>query len=437
MTTPSPHPRSRRLAPLLAIGVLTITAALVSCRSFAPSSSVESVEAEPEVRVRILARSAQVVVAGPAFIRVTDENDGTDILNAPLTLLPWPDKTRGLRVTDARGTTWSIPSGVHLAGVSSDGKPVPTPLELAGAKYLGSLFVRPSVGEPGGLDAINITPIEPYIAGVISKELYPRWPEETFCVQAVCARSYALHQSRRARASGRDYDLEATTADQVFPGLTDHVAANNAARRTRGIILTYRGAVLRTYYSSTCGGRSSSARDVWGLADGLAYNRLAPLQAHARDVACQPSPLYRWEVSRSVDDLSRRIAAWGKANSMSIRRLGRVRSIRVEKANDQGRPVRYAIVDDLGRSFLLAAEQLRVASNFAVPELPPIERATRVHSGDFTVRVEAESVTISGRGFGHGVGMCQFCAKGMSDEGVDWRTMLKAFYPGATFDRAF
>lgn len=433
---PDPIHFARRFAPLLALFSLCAAASLVSCRALGPSPAAAD-EAEPLVRVRIRADADQVAVSGPAMIRVTDEEGGTDIMNGPLTLSAWPDKTRGVRVTDARGTMWSIPSGVTLSAVDEGGRPDPTPLHVDDARYVGSLFIRPSRSSNGRLDAINITPIEPYLAGVISKELYPRWPEETFCVQAVCARSYALHQSRRARSSGRDFDLEATTADQVFPGLTEHIAANHAVRRTRGIVLSYRGSVLRTYYSSTCGGRTANARDVWGTGDGVEYNRLAPLQAHARDIACQESPLFRWEVRRSIDDLSRRLHAWGEANRMTIARLGRIIAIRIAHENDQGRPSRFEVRDDLGRTYTLSAERFRVAANFPVEGLPAIERATRVHSSDVAVRIDGDSVVLSGRGFGHGVGMCQFCAKGLSDQGMDWRTMLKSFYPGASFDRAY
>lgn len=68
--------------------------------------------------------------------------------------------------------------------------------------------------------------------------------------------------------------------------------------------------------------------------------------------------------------------------------------------------------------------------NAAAP-IPDIDRKTRVNSSDFEVRVNGEKVTFSGRGFGHGVGLCQYCAKAMAERGDDWRVMLARFYPGA------
>jgi stage II sporulation protein D len=85
----------------------------------------------------------------------------------------------------------------------------------------------------------------------------------------------------------------------------------------------------------------------------------------------------------------------------------------------------------------LSAEELREACNEAVSGLAPITRENRVHSGDLTVRVWASEVEISGRGWGHAVGMCQWCAKGFADLGWDWRKMIGTFYPESSVEKAY
>jgi stage II sporulation protein D len=67
----------------------------------------------------------------------------------------------------------------------------------------------------------------------------------------------------------------------------------------------------------------------------------------------------------------------------------------------------------------------------------PVTEATRVHSSDAEVEVWANQVKFHGRGWGHGVGMCQWCAKGFADLGWDWSRMLKEFYPGAVVAEAY
>jgi SpoIID/LytB domain protein len=110
--------------------------------------------------------------------------------------------------------------------------------------------------------------------------------------------------------------------------------------------------------------------------------------------------------------------------------LTRVRSIEARDRNEAGRPDTYSIVTDTGREYAMAPEELREAANWSVSGLEPITRENRFHSGDVEVIVRADSVRIIGRGFGHGVGMCQWCAKGMADSGMDWRSMIEQFYPG-------
>jgi stage II sporulation protein D len=65
------------------------------------------------------------------------------------------------------------------------------------------------------------------------------------------------------------------------------------------------------------------------------------------------------------------------------------------------------------------------------PMLPEITRSTRVVSSDIQIAIAGDRAIITGRGFGHGVGLCQYCAKGFAERGDDWRTMIERFYPGA------
>src|SRR5690606_21035761 len=147
---------------------------------------------------------------------------------------------------------------------------------------------------------------ESYLPGVVAKELYQTWPLPTFQAQAVCARSYALHERGRARAAGRLFDVEATTQDQVFAGATDLPVAHSAVESTRGQVITYRGGVLRAYYSSTSGGRAASAADTWPTGPGFEFNQAFPLQAAPRQYFDQASPAYRWTRDLGLERLSLR-----------------------------------------------------------------------------------------------------------------------------------
>jgi stage II sporulation protein D len=80
--------------------------------------------------------------------------------------------------------------------------------------------------------------------------------------------------------------------------------------------------------------------------------------------------------------------------------------------------------------FTLSAEQFRVACNSG-PGLPLMERNGRLPSNDVEVRIEGRTAVFAGRGFGHGVGGCQYGFEGFASRGEEWGTILARFYPGA------
>ena len=175
------------------------------------------------------------------------------------------------------------------------------------------------------------------------------------------------------------------------------------------------------------------------------FNAAAPLQAlppgaggwAEGDCGCQTAPLYRWEVRRSARDLSRRIRAWGQTALHPIRRLKTVTAIEVETTNPMGRPNRFTLTDSAGKAYSLTSDELRVASNTRVAKLSTPSLRQRAKSNDLAFEITGDRVDISGRGFGHGVGMCQFGAEGLSKRGWTWNQILERSYPGAQLERAY
>jgi SpoIID/LytB domain protein len=136
--------------------------------------------------------------------------------------------------------------------------------------------------------------------------------------------------------------------------------------------------------------------------------------------------------------------SFGQRQGLLIRAIKDLHSVEVMEWNMDGRPKRYKIIEPGGTWYHLSAEELRLACNASLPpgEGVAIDRASRVSSGDMTFVVSRAgqsggSAAISGRGFGHGVGMCQFCANGFARRGETWQTMLRRFYPGASIVRAY
>lgn len=434
----------RRPHHAAAAAIVAVLAAvgLWSCQP-TPSAGDSTLTAlrEPDVRVRIRQGVPRVELSGPAEFVLQPEHGKSAVLSGPLKV---EATASGCRITDGRGKaldyTGGSPIDVIGVGEGSADPSLAGRVKVDGTPYPGTIRILPrgdGTRTPARLDVVEVVPIETYLVGVVAAELYRDWPLTAFQVQAVCARTYALHERARAQRQGRDYDLESTTQDQAYNGGTPLPVAVQAVNDTRGVVLTWQGRLLRAYYSSTCGGRTASARDVWPTGQGYEFNLDAPIQAHRREVACDASPRFRWEAVRDRAEVSRRIREWGKANGSPVAKLGLLVSVSAAETNADGRPTKYTLSDDRRATYTLPAESLRQACNQTVAGLPELTRQTRVWSSDMEFVGKGNVVSIRGRGFGHGVGMCQFCTKGFADRGRSWRQIVLGFYPGAKLERAY
>lgn len=424
---------------------------------------IAAIVREPEMRVRVLAAVDRVTieaagsraqgllvqagVAGAAFDRargrlvdgpVTARRSGGEWIVSTGTGAAGTgvgnQESGGVRATD--GLAFGVASATDGGDLRVNGAPFPGRFWLV---------ARSDVSDRA-FDVIEYVGLESYLPGVVAKEMYAGWPAAAYRVQAVCARTYALHE--RARALGGSgaggagrrswFDVESTERDQAYVGTTRNKAAADAVRDTRGLVLADGGVLLRAYYSSTCGGRPMGAGSIWPTSTGWEFNGAPPLQVDApRATFCESSQAYRWQVTRTVEDVSKRIAAYGAANGLSIKALGNVRSIVPVEVNAAGRPVQFTIADDKGKTYKLNAEHLRQALNHPAEGLPAPERAAQARSGDVEFEMRAREIVIRGRGWGHGVGACQFCMNGMARRHWDYGRMLAHFYPGARLERLY
>lgn len=456
--TPDPVPRGyhspmpRRLARLVAV------LALLAVQSCAPGPEplpvrepprpterhagavtgppLASINTEPTLRVRV-ARGERVLSLQPV-----DRGDdvwlspggpvggGAQRFTPPVTVTSTGEAFR-VEAADGRSGTWTI-AALH-AGAESDLK-----ITTAGdAAYPGTVQLHHA---PGGIDAINHVPLETYLPGVLDRELYPNWRRQAFEAQAVAARSYALFEMSQSRRNGRRYDLESTTASQVYGGTSTNPTARAAVASTRGRVLAYDGRVVPAFYSSTTGGRGQDAAAVFTrIAD------IPPLRGRSRDTWGSISPHWTWgPIRRDLDTLARRLAAWGEANDHPVANLRGIRGLAVTARSRAGRPAAFRVTDTAGTSYTLRSEQFRFACNFATDgsaalNLPPLERDQRVMSSDlrFEPAPGGDAVVITGRGWGHGVGLGQWGAQHLATRGYDARAILAYYYPDAAVVRLY
>jgi stage II sporulation protein D len=419
-----------------------VTASLDRPFISAPATPPAAFQNEPEIRVRLLKGISTTRIDGPKQVVVRASTGGrSELVPAPVTI---SCGTEGFKIVDAKRGIHPWPFGVDLEILSSDaGAGIVTPtlnqsIKIDGSRQPGFASLRGKWSDaPRQFDVIVTMPIETYLPGVLTGELPRDWPRQSYEAQSVAARTYALHERERARRENRPYDVEANTNDQVYTGAGILPIAIEAVRSTRGNVVLSRGGLLRTYFSSTCGGRPASAGQVWPTGIGYEFNKAEPLQGQTRPAACSASKYYRWEVTRNDEELSTRLRLWGRAGKHEVGNITRIRKVEVADRNEAMRPNHYKVSDTSGQEFNLKAEEFRVACNQTGGSLPPITDRNRVLSGDVEVEVWATNVKIRGRGWGHGVGMCQFCARQFALEGKDWAAMMKLFYPGAEVKKLY
>jgi stage II sporulation protein D len=289
-------------------------------------------------------------------------------------------------------------NGSRLLGDALEAAGAPD-LRVGNRKVAGRVRVLARKGE---LLAVAVEPLEAYVAAVVSREASPQFHPEALAAMAVAARTYAVGVAAKPRDPA--YDVVATVEDQVFDGM-DGVAAvfREAADRTRGVVVRYRGELARTVYHSTCGGRTEDAGSAWGK--GVPYLRAQPCDD------CADSPVYRWQYRMSGAEGARVAKVLGVPPGKDLR-------IDVTGRTPSGRASRVRISSG-GVSRELQAAKFRNAAGYA-----------KVRSLKMEIVPVAGEWRFTGEGWGHGVGLCQFGANGMARRGAGFREILARYYPG-------
>jgi len=298
----------------------------------------------------------------------------------------------------------------------------PHVFNLNGSDYRGKLklIVNP---DGASFDVINLVPPEPYLAGVVGAEMPGYWEMEALKAQAIAARTYCFYIKKRFGAN-RDWDLKQTAAHQVYRGMSAESAQIwDAVNQTKGQVLSCKQAdgteeILPAYYSSTCGGHTENSRNVFGDSFETLIGVRCP---YCQDVA-KPKfffwPMVQFDKANVTARLLERYPA--------LKALGEITDVRSAGQTDHGDFVRLTnikLTGSTGKSDFLRAEDFRLA-------LDPSGRKLRSAAFQI-VELGAKWAFFSGRGWGHGVGLCQCGAEGMARKGQKAEQILAYYYPAS------
>ena len=251
---------------------------------------------------------------------------------------------------------------------------------------------------------VTNVPLEVYVARVLAGEGEPNAPEAATEALAVAIRTYAIVNMGRHRREG--FDLCDTTHCQVPRNAT--AATRRAAMATAGEILLFNGAPAIVYYSASCGGRSEDASEVWPGSN-LPYMRSVVDDVHDEDMP--------WTLDLSFRQIEQALTRAGFD--------GHLKDVRIEEHDRSGRVSRLRLRG-------LEPEEI-TGAQFRMAIGP-----TDVRSTAFSMTKQGTTLHLTGRGYGHGVGMCVIGAGRRARRGQTAEAILRTYYPGlriATLDR--
>ncbi len=312
------------------------------------------------------------------------------------------DKLTGRKVRDVNGSILTIDGQMIRMGM----KPVPNTLVLR-ASFVAD---RPRIDVVAALD------IEDYLKGVLPHEMPPEWPADALRAQAVASRTYVLEKIKERNRQNKFYHVESTVMDQVYNWLiptkeesTRAAAVRKALEETKSVVLANAsGKLVPAYFHADCGGKTEEASEVWGSQEAKSGT--------ATDAYCPFSPKAKWSWNLSSAEIYAKIRT-----ALKLPWEGDLKEITVSELTASGRVAKLAIVTREGVRHFISGAQFRSLVGF-----------DRLRSTAFTlVRQPSGQYKFDGRGYGHGVGLCQWGARKLANLGTNYKDILKHYYPTA------
>lgn len=298
-----------------------------------------------------------------------------------------------------------------------------------GLPWVVQRIMEPRVQEQGTivrlykheLDKVELIPMEDYITGVVAAEMPAEFPSEALKAQAVAARTYVV---KRMMAGGvvNNCHPSADTCDnpnhaQAWISREEmkerwgtvnyyryYYKIRMAVDDTAGEIVTFSGQPIDPVFHSSCGGQTENSEDVWKFE-----------VPYLRSVSCpydaDPEPVR--EVATTIVTVESKLGVNMQAVQAST---GSTKPIKILESTSTGRP-----------KLLLVGDKKLQASE--------IRQKLGLRSTNFTWQLAEDKVIFKTKGYGHGVGMCQYGARGLAEHGYDYKRILKHYYTGVQINK--
>ncbi len=341
---------------------------------------------------------------------------------------------------------------------------VKTETIFRGCTYYGG-FQYQRVGG-GNLTVSNVIGLEDYVQGVIVQEMSSSWPLEALKAQAVSARTYAYRNYTAGKHQSQGFDICNSTHCQVYYGM-DEVTSNSskAVEQTYGEYAWYNGSLIDAVYSSHDGGATESAVNVWGGNVAYLIGKADPYEASVASKV----PGYNWTVTYTAQELTDLLNSKGYTNAGIV-------DLQVTRTSPTGNAIEITFTDAAGKSWSKIRDDCRTflglrSIHYTVTSstggtssgggytvngdgtLSSLDGAYAIGGSNSTAQLgsgvyiidgsgqvsqatpsggggSSTVFTITGSGWGHNVGMSQWGAYAMAQQGYTYKDILTFYYTG-------
>lgn len=400
----------------------------------------------------LTAAGSWVVLAGPTGDLATAQGE----LAAVQALFPQatvytPTGSEGL-VIDGSGNPAFLVG--DLRGTLFEGTGTPAVAGFDGTLYRGALSVLPV--PDGNLSVVNTLGIDDYIQGVLPKEMSDSWPAAALEAQAVVSRTYAMAHLGEHASLG--FDVTATTSDQVYGGYSAEGPNSVAAvQATLGQILTYDGKPIDAFFFDDSGGATENSENVWetavpylrGVSEVPGYQpstwtrsfTAAAISSLLASEGNPIGPLLDLIPSGAAQTFSGRLLTLtfvGAQGTFTARKddirwvMGGLRSTLFTVASDAQATLLGAGGSSVAQPSLLGDVIQSASGTTTITQASGPLALLGSGGATKTLALIPTTYTLSGKGWGHGVGMAQEGAKYMADKGSPWQEIVLHYYTGVT-----
>jgi stage II sporulation protein D len=295
-------------------------------------------------------------------------------------------------------------------------------IDLGGTVYRGGMHIIADA--EGTISAINVLGVEDYLRGVLPYELgtVDREALEALKALAIVARTYVY--KRMLQPNNRDFHVYSDVKDQVYKGVrSEYLLSDRAVWETRGMAVLYQDTLAQCYYYSTCSGRTASKNEVW-TGESVPYLISRPDTDLVGEPFCQASKYSSWKEEWTLPQLTgilkRNLKSAGIADAPNF---SRIQNLEVTSRASCGR-IRFLKISTDRGPILIKGDKVRWALR------PKANEQKILPSAWFNIQVEDGKAIAQGRGFGHGIGLCQVGSIARARAGENYKQIIEAYFAG-------